>query len=395
MGFVGSARKLIGQYGRKAIGTTAAISMGARKGSKKGGKGKGKAKVARKSKGKRGRSYTKTFRIAETEMEGISVHNDMIQTSMNMHLGKYKKLKSYGKFEYQEVEDAILFGLEGRQKVDWLMQFMNYDQIMGNTGGNLFDKLGTDLYTLNPYRLPTGSAVIGSGNYDNDALYIDHIIGHFHFSNLTPIAAQLDLFFMTPKVDTDLDPRTAWSQLLVDNRMGQTASAYRTATTQAEALDGSALYNMVGQSPFQIKEFKKMYYSIGYKKIMLQPGEQNVVKFKINFGHIVRRAFVKERGSKFLRGLSVVPLLIQRGGIVEIMDTTTKGMTYAQTNIGVICNAKYVLKNPPIDRFSNFRSSYQVVANDAPGTAHANITTTDLKEFTVNAVDAFITNKQT
>lgn len=396
MGFVGSVRKLGGRIAKTgaAIGVASmAKHLTKRKGKSKS-TGKHGKKTMRKRKGKRSRSHTQNMRIQETELEGISVHNDMIQTSLNMHLGRFKKIKSYGKFEYQLVTNYISEGLEGRQRVENLLQFCNLDQLMGyNQVGDSFTKLGTDLYTLNPFTKPTGSAVIGNAQYDNDAMYLDHIIGHFHFSNLQPVPAQMDLFFLTPNYDTDLDPRAAWDNLLNDQKMGQTVQTFRALATTAPPADGAAASSMVGQSPFQIKEWKKLYHAIGYKKILLQPGDQQIVKYKINYGHIIRRALIKQRNTMYLKGLTVIPMIICRGAIVEIKDTATTAMTYAETNIGMVLNAKYVLRNPPIDRFSNFRTSYQVVANDNPGAVHAAITSTDLREYVVNVADTLVSNK--
>lgn len=330
---------------------------------------------------------THTMTIPETREEGISVHNDLLLTRINMHVGRYKPIKSYGKFTYEYVTTFVSQGSEGQQTTELLPVMCNRDQLLGNTlAGNSFTSWATDPFKLNPYQLPTGSTIVTSAVQPNDAMYLDHMVGHIHFSSLSTVPIQADLFFLTPKFDMDDDPRTVWTNTLTANNMGQSLPSFRALTTAAVPADSGAGRFNVGQSPFSLKEFNKVYRAIGYKKILLNPGDQNSIKVKVNWGTLIRKQVITQRNSQYLKGLTVIPMIIYRGGIVKITDGTTTDCTFGTGEVAMIFDWKYVFKNPPIDRFSINRVSYPIVS----GTTHSANTTTATGEYMQNVVDAVV-----
>ena len=99
-----------------------------------------------------------------------------------------------------------------------------------------------------------------------------------------------------------------------------------------------------------------MWRSVTSVKVILQPGDQHNVKVDFQYN---RRFYYREfqaRSEQYLAGITIFPMVIQKGGLVGLsltgLDGSATEVANGSTKVGYATNFRYNLAALPPNRFT-------------------------------------------
>lgn len=309
-------------------------------------------------------SYTKTKTKKKSKLLEISQHNDLSVRNLGTFWpGKkwFPKYKTIGKSYYHDVSNWVATSLQGEQCVDSIENILTRDMIVGLTTSarNNRQRIAVDLY----YLAVTSASGVNSefpdaatAQYANDVFHVNNVVGTVSMLSMETIPQEVTVYFLTPRSDTNLDPVTYFSQVVNAHNMGAAAAGAATSIINPVAIVGGQTYTDVGNNPFLYPEFRSLWRSVTSVKVILQPGDQHNVKVDFQYN---RRFYYREfqaRSEQYLAGITIFPMVIQKGGLVGLSLTGTDGsateVANGSTKVGYATNFRYNLAALPPNRFT-------------------------------------------
>lgn len=324
-----------------------------------------------------GNSVTNTK--MKTDLQGTSQHNDTSSKRFRVVLNKpWYKSKFGTAFRFTETWDGVFTTKEGKQDIAFLRVFGNRSQLQGGTPTTLRadPQLSfVNFYELNPYRANGGSTLFPAGSAAtvaaNDMIFYRSVYGKVAMINLTNLATQVKIYWFLCKKDTAKSPDTIWIDGLNAMAMGLAAAPDVMSTTVAVNTPGLPSYDDLGQSPFNVKEFKQFYKPVHSETVILQGGDQRDVNFRFEINRLIKKQAILDRASAFLAGLTVVPFAIIKGSLVAVGDTggATEGseVTVGKTKVGFMCTNTHVFYPVPAENKTPTTVTYNGVVSSLVG----------------------------
>lgn len=291
----------------------------------------------------------------------ISQHNDLSKRWLGSYwpgLFKRKSVKTFGNSYFHDVNNWVAGDKQGKQCVDSLENILTNFMIVGTTSNNrntrqqlavaLHDFCVTAAQNTGGFPFAAANAVAA------DKFYVRSVSANVSMLSLENVAQEVLMYFVTPKKDTYLDPVSYFDQICQVHRLGNGAATPAAATTTATATAGGADYTDIGQNPWKYEEFRNVWRCIKAVKIVLQPGDQHSVSasFKYNRPFLLKE--FSARSSVYLSGITIVPMVILRGGLVGIAlndASVSSEVANAKTRVGFATNYQYNLAALPVSRF--------------------------------------------
>lgn len=300
----------------------------------------------------------------------ISKHNDLTTHDLGAcKLGRAvkPKFKSVATYKFRNINQWVIESDQGRQKSDWPETIMHRDMIVGTTSSSRTErvKLPDELFKLNPFWAQQNTASTVYPNLVNtdvsrtDVLYIKNVVSEIALLNMTTTATLVDVYWMTPVNDTERDPSEAWTDCMTTLTEGQASSTNASDIATGTATAGGGNVDNWGENPFSNRYFRRAWKAIKVSKMILQPGDQRVIKTKINYEKVIaKHTFAENRLLGFLKGLTVVPFIIARAGLVGL--STAEGVdssevAYGKAKVGLIHNQLYTFGAVPIKSRNTLR----------------------------------------
>lgn len=317
-------------------------------------------KIAVDLKQKTGRSYTKTMTKNKSELQNISQHNDLSKRFIGTAwLGRKKRAaKTWGDVTYRNTNQWVMGADQGVQVVDFSENILTRHMLLGNTSNSRFErfKISSVLDDLLTSAQTRFDPAFGKAN---SSMYIKEITGSLSLMSMSDLAQDIRGYLMTPVHDTDYTPVDWWDQVMTTRAMGTNDPVNATVITAVNAGQGAANYYDVGEFPFRLPEFRRGWRVLKKFNVVLQPGDQHTVTYKLKYNRQIRQGELADRQSLFLANLTVVPMFIGKAGLVAIThEGTAPEVAYGPTKFGVVHNYQMKLGNLPGSRYN-----YDIVYN--------------------------------
>lgn len=322
-------------------------------------------------------SKTKPNQHKKVKLSGVIItrHNDMtvhkLGTVKVPGAAKLIKNASRGKFVYRNMNQVIVGGFgsigQGRQAATYPEVLMTRQMLIGDTSVQRADKLRLpdDIFKLNPYSArPVNDIYVNpppASNVDAaDVVGLRNIVSELGLLSMTTVPQVVEVYWLTPKYDTNDDPNDTWNSALDAYRLGQNASTNAVLPSGLIADSGAASADNWGENPFKYSQFRNMWISLKHQKIVMQPGDQRLISLNVVYNKVFnRKTFEEVRETTFLKGITVVPFLIVRAGLVGIKENeaapNATEVSYGSPKIGVVHNCQYNFAGLEVNRFKTSR----------------------------------------
>lgn len=294
----------------------------------------------------------------------ISAHNDLTIHSLGSHKfpGNFRIPGLSNPLEYHNVNSWIInkTGItvgQGLQRADWpeaimtgawLSDFAFSSSLVGRI------TLPDSLYQASrpPAASLPGYGTVSINTQLDEKLYIGSVTSALSMLSMVTSPQIVDLYYITPKFDTNDEPIALWDQLMTFEVLGQASAVAPTNVGGTTAVAGGASSNQWGENPFRHAGFRKAWRVLRKQTIVLQPGDQRHLKFNIIYNRIFQKSqFLTNRTETYLRNITVIPFFIVRAGLVGIttaIGTDAESVSYGKVKVGTVHDVKIHLKTVPV-----------------------------------------------
>lgn len=322
------------------------------------------------------RTKTKTQKKKENEQLEISQHNDLSLYKLPAVTLNKKVHKTIGGCTYINQNQWLVEGTQGTQGVDFPEALMTRQQIIGDTNNGILERIR---WADDPFLLILGPNADASTIYPgpfpavntNDKLYLRKVDTTLELLSMTNVAQHVIIYWLMPKTDTSKNPRQMWEEILASKYSTQGPAVIPANVGTLTATAGTSTILLHGQMPFDHPEFRKAWTYVNKEEIVLQPGDQRKYEMKIQYNTILnRQEFVSNRQGTYMKGVTVVPFIIAKAGLVGIEgsgDMNTTRVAHGFTKVGVLQTHKIKFGALPATRPNTARTYQGTIVNAATG----------------------------
>jgi len=354
-------------------------------GKKRGSGGRTKKGRSLKSKRnqKRPQSYSSTMtKKRKTVRKVISGHHDMTTHHFPLKALGSKKVRSMGTFRYAEQRQAIVEqNSPGRQLVADVQGWCTRYQLNGTA--LTIDRRNGITWSVSPFQLNPFAAVPTSPLYpgvhpavvDGDKFHVASANYRLDLLNMSNIPADVEILFLVSNRDQATSPSAAWQYCIEEEQLNQPTPLPANDDADFDGGVGYRQIDNVGNHPMQYASFKKYWKMIGQYKVVLQPGNQHSMKSRIHWHKTFTRKVLNayEAGITYLKGVSVMPMVIANGGLVGIISEAasinpSKEVVNGPVKLGWKQELEYIFKALPVERLKTTRVFEGLMEPTAPYT---------------------------
>jgi len=321
-------------------------------------------KVKKRQASKRKRGQTKV---------GLSSHNDM-----SVHYFKIdskKKAKKTKMFKYSETKQGCISGIPGDQRIHDVQGLCSRTQL---TGAVVSDSRSNGLtwaispFELNPYSATrdANSLYTGASLSDSDRFHLLGCEYQLNLLNMENIPLEFEVLICKAVTNHNYSPTQWWEQCVAEERLGQNFPTTAPNFGQSTAVSGVRGTDSRGNHPSRYRSFKKKWRIIGKYKVVIQPGDQHLIKSSINWNRTFSRlellatSNVGTAGTnEYVGGVTVMPMMILNGGMVGLAGPAVGGVIpdaievlNGPTKLGYIQTVDYSFAAVPMQRFRTART---------------------------------------
>lgn len=279
----------------------------------------------------------------------------------------------------------LTFSAGGLQGVWWAGAAGTLPQLTIDSASDTRSTLAKCLCSLNPNQGITGSNVYTNAAIPtDDRFYLDYMQFQLEFSNTTNVPAMLDLYLLKAKVNSSSDPVTEWTNLLGSTALGQSSSLQPVpAGTGASA--GVPVINTVGQNPFQLQGFRKMFVKEHFKQFDMAPGSNAMVTYNIGVGRLIDKKYISELLTLNVARITRHIMCVLRGGLAIDKSQATHFPIIAPMQVAMVLNTKYYCHSAGVQRT---RNNYVETPNFVTNSALVNTSIMDVVDIVINEAQA-------
>lgn len=301
---------------------------------------------------------TKTKRRYRRKSSAFGGHNDQKSTRFTLKLGKYPiKNAAKGKLIFTETWQDVITGTEGRQTATEGRCYMTSKSFV-STVTTRNDRISQTpaYFNLDANQFSTGQTVgpLASGVVSSTErkLNIHSVWTDMNFTNMQSSAVTIYCYFFLAKRDTQYSPLDYWIADCDNLDYSQPNNIYPTLTTgttwQVSGTTSTTLFTYPNTN-----NVKRFYRPLKVCKMELDGGSSHRLKFSTIVNKVVRWSemnYMNNEGSTYVRGLSIVPLIICQGSPVGISDaaaaTTASEVTISAPKVGISLARTYKFSTP-------------------------------------------------
>lgn len=297
------------------------------------------------------------------------MHSEISSKYLSSTLGHPYNKRCMGSalLRYGEVVQFLGETPTGVQNVETILTFASVSQMVvgeseGVTVAPTSIQGGLGLMDINPSARNSGSNYITAAQIPrNDQLFLSNVKLIIDFANLSTAGLLLDLYLVTPKVNTNLTPSQVWQNGLDSDAMGQSLAAAPVAGVVASAV-GTPLIASPVLTPETCNHFKKHYQIIGKYSTNLAGGSTETVNWNVNTNYTMDLNKIKNAQNftstgtvvtnanitnNFLRKGTCHVMAVYRGAACLNLSAAEAGvpfMTYSKVKLGFVMQKKYTMK---------------------------------------------------
>lgn len=320
---------------------------------------------------------TKTKTYTKTIVQKFATPGAKRKLKQTLRMGgKSRPLKKGGaNVEYDHHYTQIIRNVPGRQGVNIINYVMHNLFSDASTGVARTDQTqyGTNLFALTPLykNYNTLYPVDGDIGANNDMFYLKNVFSSLNLSNNSELAMEVFVYWMAPVKDQSKNVLLAWQECIVDMYNGQATAGHLTTTAGVPAAGAIASvdYDIIGQTPLEHKNFKKMWTCKRLNKITLKAGDNVDLYTNIIYNKIIRKQKQSDTGSDFITGQTLSPLIIYRTSPIvlqSVADTTVKEMAYGTGMLGIMHHQEIKMQTMEAVRIQTKRMYDGTLSNWTP-----------------------------
>lgn len=285
-------------------------------------------------------------RLFPNKMAPIKKSMQTTQNKSNNQLGvgktyRFVKMNDFGRWHklgpvkntYNETRTGFLNNIGGIQGVADILAYGTAQQICNNTSNPTITE-STFAYIQNdPNQDATGTTGMTINNTkSNWQLFWKSIVMNFEFTNCDPIATVLDIYFLTPKVNTDIQPVVQWENSALISGQGASATNFPVAPSTDGTL-GSINVETPYSKPQQHKTFNEAYKTLEHVQLHLAPSgcEFLCVKIAVNKVLDYSTIFPLVGKTQNVKNHTIRVMVVSRGATVFDSQVNKGNYSSAQT----------------------------------------------------------------
>lgn len=286
----------------------------------------------------------------------ISTHNDMTQHWIGaFQIGPSKWKKTIADYQYQNINQKVfnivgaglVSAVQGRQLVDFCEVIMPTQWLNGSAGSTTRSdrtSIPDSLFEFNPYNQePLTAFYTGAlAQSDFDSLYVKSVDCSLSILSMTTVPQHVQIYFVTPVNDTANDPAATWNNVMADLGDRQGAPTIASALASLAVNAGSVAADNWGANPYSNKHFGKAYRCIKSVEVIMQPGDQRFLKYRMVYNRTFSKALFKdERQRPYLAGITIFPMFVIKAGLVGIstaLGTDSTECAFGRVKLGCVHN---------------------------------------------------------
>lgn len=197
----------------------------------------------------------------------------------------------------------------------------------------------TGYFSLNPNATNTGSSIVPVQTQpNNDVIYVKSWNVNIEFTNFGAVGIYFDVYLMTPRKLTNMDPLTAWQSGYSQDGLTSGASVLPAPGTQAYT-QGYEIISQAFARPQESIVFNKYWKIVSVKSLNISSSASELVNFDIKIGRSVRRDFINQlpTGVTYMPGISYATMAVTRGSLViDVTVPATPLTTYGEHKWGFV-----------------------------------------------------------
>lgn len=301
----------------------------------------------------------------ENDLLEISQHNDLsmhLLPSLYLPGKKHHCKKGTAVIRYQETCNTVTTSDFGRQLWGFCEHIYPRSKLIGGIATDRRDtnQMNSDIWLTNLHG-ERGNNTLFPGPHPEvepaSSIFLRDTNYTLEFLSLDSIPVVVDLYFFTPAFDTAIDP-IAWWQLAI-SRLGYTATLPVQADDTADItarVAGRAFAEKWGEDPRSTKGFTRVWKVLMKKTFVLQPGDQRNYKGVIHHNTaIMRSTLIDGRTQPYLRGITVLPIFICRGGLQGVRNVVLNSaieVAHAPAKVGCASTYDHTFGFPALPELS-------------------------------------------
>jgi len=348
--FGSTARNIAGVVGSAIAAKFGGGGPGKPSGPSKRKRGK-KSKLGRRKR-RRNRKGGKDSKVAQQ----VSQHNNLAGIKLKpIVLGRHKLPHKYA-FKFQIVKQITQTGTQGDQNVILLPKICTVYQLKGDLSTTIseYDKWDTDPFKLNPYSNSLLLNTVYPGPIpsvtQSDKLYYHGLKQHLSIINLENLPVDIQVIWCLCNQQTNETPISAWNACAsTEEALTQPGWVAPAALATTVATSGYSGSNTYGSHPMEYKTWKKYWRILDTFTYSLQPGDQVNINRDIIYNKVVTRQWLDSQTLTKLRGITIIPMIIARSGLVGVVSGgTTQQVSYGPTKLGIVDNQEHRFGGVPL-----------------------------------------------
>lgn len=352
-------------------------------------------RVFKKKVGRKRRNTAKYGQKILKQNQGILQHNDLLELDGGaITLGKKMNMpKLLGRYQYLEGKTGVIDSPDGLQLVATLEGLGTRAQFNGTTAlvrNGAYEQWECDPFLLNPFVSVQQTSTLYPGPLpayaSQDKIYVKKVYHTLHLYNMETSPCEVNVYYMTPVVDTTTAPGVAWTNALVSEGLTQPLATQGNVIGSNVNTAGRSDVFRYGQDPLKSKTLRKTWKCIKHHKLIFQGGDRQSLNMRINYNRIITKQALTERPSGYYAGMTVWPMIVVRGALVAVVPTTgtpevingaSTEVNFAPTKIGWVTENTWYFGALPIAKLNTQRTfnptlvGAESVANQ--DTAHINV----------------------
>lgn len=285
-------------------------------------------------------------RMTKSVQQAISQHNNLSTRSFKYTIRNGPPLRKKVAYKYMSTWDTIISGSEGIQALGVLKSIGSRLQLLGTTSTARQDPLrdADNYYDLNPYKFLTGSGIFptqaasAGAAVASDKIMYKYVSGTLSVLGMESISQKVEVLWCLCKKDSNDSPFDTWDNTLFSMRMGTTPAVPSAFTTGNTATPGAGTPTNPGAHPSQLPGFREMWKIIRSEKLLVQPGDQIDINFFFKINRLIDKINMDRSVTNYMGGYTIVPLIIQLGGLIGITETAQPSpaveVTHGATKVG-------------------------------------------------------------
>lgn len=301
---------------------------------------KGGFKVAKKTKFKKTRSYTKTKTKKKSTVSMEDLHSGISSKMIYAKLHPTLKHKGAGKWKFMQTTATLFNENAGSQFASMLFQLCTQEQFTTNYATPNESQVARNLFDLNADRTLGGNTTIPSVLPSSDRMAVYYVRVNVMITNFESIAANFDLYLTGCKKSNGSDPGGMWTNSLIQEGLGVPMRTRALAGVYGGVTTGAGSVSDIYSRPTDLVQWRDHYKTLRYRRYKLAAGATEEINFLIKINRVVKHADLAVTNHN-IAGLTVGCMIVgwgqpvhqNVGGLTVTTGSVRLGATVTRTYV--------------------------------------------------------------